>query len=125
MKNPLGVIGEHDQIIISKFFLTATSYSFCFNFFSVGRKIVTKAAGFEDNYGNTDMEELTYDYKIPEGTPSERLALLNAVRGSERAKRVFEYEDSSDVKIEMEDMEGIKFGESYKARIVLEVQTNY
>ena len=82
---------------------------------------MTKAAGFEDHYGNTDMEEITSDYKISEGTPSERVALLNAVRGSERAKRVFEYKDTSDVKVEMEDMEGIKFGESYKTRIVLEV----
>jgi len=90
------------------------------NHYHVGRKIVTKAAGFEDHYGNTDMEEITYDYKISEGTPSERLALLNAVRGSERAKRVFEYKDASDVEVEMEDMEGIKFGESYKTRIVLE-----
>ena len=88
---------------------------------SVGRKIVTKSVGFEDHYGNTDMEDITYDYKMVEGKPTERLALLNAVRGSERAKRVFEYKDVSEVKCDLEDIEGVKFGEPYRVKIILEV----
>ena len=87
----------------------------------MGRKIVTKSAGFEDNYGNSDMEDLTYNYKMVEGRSTERWAVLNAVRGSERARKVFDYKDVSDVKFNLEDIEGNKFGEPYRTKIVLEV----
>ena len=88
----------------------------------MGRKIVTKSAGFDDLYGNTDMEELTHLYKMSEGGSAERSAILNAVvLGSERAKRVFDYKDTSDVKFDLEDIDEVKFGDIYRAKIVLEV----
>ena len=82
---------------------------------------MTKKAGFEDYHGNSDMEDLTFDYKMVEGHPGERSAVMNAVRGSERAREVFDYEEITDIKFELEDIEGIKFGEPYKIRVNLEV----
>ena len=67
------------------------------------------------------MEDLTYDYKMVEGRSHERWAVLNAVRGSERAKEVFDYEEVSDVKFDLEDIEEVKFGDPYKMKISLQV----
>jgi len=94
------------------------------NFYHLGRKVVTKLAGFEDHYGNRDMEDITHNYKMLEGGPTERVALLNAVRGSERAKEVFEYKEATDVKFHLEDIDDVKFGETYKAKIVIENTTD-
>ena len=80
-------------------------HSFRKFFISLGRKVVTKLAGFEDHYGNRDMEDITHNYKMLEGGPTERVALLNAVRGSERAKEVFEYKEATDVKFHLEDID--------------------
>lgn len=35
--------------------------------FSVGRLIVTKRAGFDDEFGNRDMEDISLMYKSKEG----------------------------------------------------------
>jgi hypothetical protein len=45
---------------------------------SVGRLILTKSVG-------SDIpEDITFHYKDPEGSPEERLAVFNAVRGVDR-----------------------------------------
>eukprot|EP00092_Neocalanus_flemingeri_P008907 GFUD01009582.1.p1 GENE.GFUD01009582.1~~GFUD01009582.1.p1 ORF type:complete len:767 (-),score=186.34 GFUD01009582.1:232-2472(-) len=94
------------------------------NYYHVGRQIVTKSAGIEDHYGNSDLEDLTPFYKNTEGGATERSAVLHAVRGSERAREIYDYEDSSDVIFKLEDIDEIKFGEPYRAKIVLENTTD-
>ena len=41
-------------------------------FFSVGRKILTKRAGANDDVGDTDAEDVTSLYKNPEGINRQR-----------------------------------------------------
>lgn len=55
--------------------------------FSIGRMILTKKPWIYDPNGDQDREDITNQYKAEEGTGAERLSLLNAVRGSELAKR--------------------------------------
>lgn len=56
-------------------------------FCSVGRTILTKQAFIFDPNGDQDREDVTLQYKPPEGSKAERLSLYNAVRGTELAKR--------------------------------------
>lgn len=49
--------------------------------------VLTKKPYIFDPNGDGDRENITEQYKFQEGTPSERLALMNGVRFSERAKR--------------------------------------
>lgn len=55
--------------------------------YSIGRMILTKKPYVFDPIGDEDREDITAQYKFREGTASERLALMNGVRYSERAKR--------------------------------------
>ena len=60
-------------------------HEFCFfAIHSVGRKIFTKRVGIEDdsNYGVGDAEDIIDLYKFKEGSEEERMAVLNAARGS-------------------------------------------
>lgn len=52
------------------------------NTYHVGRLIVTKKAGADDESGNRDMENISQLYKSQEGTSEERMAVLNAARRS-------------------------------------------
>lgn len=49
--------------------------------------VLTKKPYVFDPNGDEDREDITAQYKHREGTASERLALMNGVRYSERAKR--------------------------------------
>lgn len=49
--------------------------------------MLTKKPYVFDPTGDGDREDITSQYKHREGTVSERLALMNGVRYSERAKR--------------------------------------
>lgn len=49
--------------------------------------ILTKKPYVFDPLGDADRQDIIGEYKHREGTASERLALMNGVRYSERAKR--------------------------------------
>lgn len=49
--------------------------------------ILTKKPHLYDPNGDRDREDITHEYKNPEGTKDERLALYNAVGNITRAKR--------------------------------------
>lgn len=53
-----------------------------------------------DPNGDRDRLDITSQYKAKEGTEAERLSLLNAVRGTEAAKRFYALPEP-----DMEDME--------------------
>eukprot|EP00095_Tigriopus_kingsejongensis_P000537 maker-scaffold356_size197960-snap-gene-0.33 protein:Tk00537 transcript:maker-scaffold356_size197960-snap-gene-0.33-mRNA-1 annotation:"hypothetical protein TcasGA2_TC013507" len=92
------------------------------NKYHVGKLILTKRIGYLDEEGETDAEDITWQYKNPEGTVEERLSVYNAVRGIEKTKRFYEMPDkeSEDVHMELVDLELEKYGSAFKARVVLE-----
>jgi transglutaminase 1 len=55
--------------------------------FSIGRLILTKQPFIFDPNGDQDRQDVTLQYKAPEGSKDERMALYNAVRATELAKR--------------------------------------
>ena len=83
----------------------------------MGRLILTKSVGSEAG------EDVTWQYKKEEGTPEERLAVFNAVRGVDRAMKYYDVPDSAkeDVFMDLVELESVQYGQPYKARVILEV----
>jgi transglutaminase 1 len=57
------------------------------NKYHIGRLILTKQPFIFDPNGDQDRQDVTLQYKAPEGSKDERMALYNAVRATELAKR--------------------------------------
>lgn len=92
------------------------------NKYHIGRRILTKAPWIFDPLGDEDCDDIIDQYKAPEGTDMERIALLNAVRGSARAKRFYdvpppEYEDIS---FRLHDLDKIMVGEPFAVEVHIE-----
>jgi transglutaminase 1 len=83
--------------------------------FSIGRLILTKQPFIFDPNGDQDRQDVTLQYKAPEGSKDERMALYNAVRATELAKSFFALPDAGleDVEFDLEELERIKIGEGF------------
>ena len=93
--------------------------------YSVGRLIVTR-----DPLGHRRESiicdgamDITLEYKNTEGTLSERMSVLNAVKDHEKAAMAYTVQDE-DVRIKLIEMEKVKYGEPFKVRVILEVRAN-
>ena len=82
--------------------------------------VVTQAVrqGEDDEPG---LENITVQYKGEDGGGEERWAVMNAVRGNERAREIYSYPGTNDVEIDLQDVERVNFGDTYRARVVLKV----
>lgn len=91
---------------------------------SVGKMVLTKMPLAYDPHYDTDVENITDQYKPPEGSKDNRLALLNAVRNTSRAKRFYEVpeETVNDVSFSIEDLETVKLGKPFV--VVVKVKNN-
>ncbi|XP_056638436.1 hemocyte protein-glutamine gamma-glutamyltransferase-like [Diorhabda sublineata] len=84
------------------------------NKYHVGRFILTKQPFMYDYNGDRDRQDITSQYKAEEGSKAERLSLLNAVRGTEAAKRFYDMpEEMEDVEFTLQDLDRIKIGEDF------------
>ncbi|XP_037801812.1 hemocyte protein-glutamine gamma-glutamyltransferase-like isoform X1 [Penaeus monodon] len=91
------------------------------NKYHVGRSILTKACGKDDDFGDTDREELLNSYKNPENSVAERLAIHNAVRGCRRAQQYYEYKpgQKDDVFFDLTDIDKITVGQEFKVQVMV------
>ncbi|KAK9887114.1 hypothetical protein WA026_020561 [Henosepilachna vigintioctopunctata] len=89
------------------------------NKYHVGRCILTKKPFLFDPNGDRDREDITLTYKQREGTEAERLSLLNAVRGSEMAKKFFTMPDVEleDMEFKLHDLDKVMIGDTFQAVI--------
>ncbi|KAL4705624.1 hypothetical protein ACJJTC_002010 [Scirpophaga incertulas] len=94
------------------------------NNFHIGRMILTKKPYVFDPLGDEDREDITAQYKHREGTASERLALMNGVRYSERAKRYYAVVSNltNDIVFNLRDIDNVYIGEEF--RIIVDIQNN-
>ncbi|CAH0764573.1 unnamed protein product [Diatraea saccharalis] len=92
------------------------------NNFHIGRMVLTKKPYVFDPLGDEDREDITCQYKHREGTASERLALMNGVRYSERAKRYYAVANSlkTDIKFNLRDIDNVLIGKEF--RIVVDIE---
>ncbi|KAG8222477.1 hypothetical protein J437_LFUL000839 [Ladona fulva] len=90
--------------------------------YHIGRVVLTKAPWIFDPNGDKDIQDITEQYKAKEGTEAERLSLMNAVRGTERAKRFYSLPSaaSEDVSFDLEDIERVPIGENFKVTVKIE-----
>ncbi|XP_045452766.1 hemocyte protein-glutamine gamma-glutamyltransferase-like [Melitaea cinxia] len=86
------------------------------NNYHIGRMILTKKPFVFDPLGDEDREDIIGQYKYKEGTASERLALMNGVRYSERAKRYYAVAGSAtnDVTFKMRDIDTVLIGKDFR-----------
>ncbi|CAG9127446.1 unnamed protein product [Plutella xylostella] len=82
----------------------------------IGKMILTKKPYVFDPNGDEDREDITHQYKHTEGSASERLALMNGVRQSERAKRYYAVlnNTSSDVQFSLRDIDTVFIGDEFR-----------
>ncbi|KAG8256669.1 hypothetical protein J6590_063512 [Homalodisca vitripennis] len=91
------------------------------NQYHVGRKIVTKSVGKDDDEGDGDMEDVTALYKNPEGSFAERLAVLNAVKGVPTAQKLYEIKkrETEDVSFDLIEIDHVMFGQPFSVTVHL------
>ncbi|XP_041970639.1 hemocyte protein-glutamine gamma-glutamyltransferase-like [Aricia agestis] len=92
----------------------------------VGRKIITKAPGKEDDEGETDLLEITSEYKLSESTAAERQSSIAACRGSQRLQQYYENPDRSgeDVAFDLMAMEVIHYGQPFDCTMNIQNKSN-
>ncbi|KAG6457188.1 hypothetical protein O3G_MSEX010160 [Manduca sexta] len=90
--------------------------------YKVGRQILTKKPFVFDPYGDKDVEDITHQYKYKEGTNSERIALMNGVRQSEKARRYYDVLKTmnNDVKFSLRDIETVTIGNDFSVAVDIE-----
>ncbi|XP_069971445.1 hemocyte protein-glutamine gamma-glutamyltransferase-like [Penaeus vannamei] len=88
---------------------------------SVGRLILTKKPGpvAPGGFFESDREDITWDYKPPEGTRAERVSILSAARRTRTARQVFDMpsEAKEDVSFKIEDRDQIPIGDNFSVTI--------
>ncbi|XP_072942893.1 hemocyte protein-glutamine gamma-glutamyltransferase-like [Epargyreus clarus] len=94
------------------------------NNYHIGRMILTKKPYVFDPLGDEDRQDITAEYKHREGTASERLALMNGVRYSERAKRYYAVASSlqNDISFKLLDIDTVQIGKDF--RVTVDIQNN-
>ncbi|CAG4986820.1 unnamed protein product [Colias eurytheme] len=92
------------------------------NNYHIGRMVLTKKPFVFDPLGDADRADVTALYKHREGTASERLALWNGVRYSERAKRYYAVASSltNDVTFKLRDIDTVPIGKDFRVTVDIE-----
>ncbi|XP_042874693.1 hemocyte protein-glutamine gamma-glutamyltransferase-like [Penaeus japonicus] len=84
---------------------------------SVGRLILTKKAGpvATGGFFKSDREDITWEYKPPEGTRAERVSILTAARRTRTARQVFDMpsEAKEDIVFSIEDRDQVPIGDNF------------
>ncbi|XP_034826300.1 hemocyte protein-glutamine gamma-glutamyltransferase-like [Maniola hyperantus] len=85
------------------------------NQYQVGRKIITKDPSREDDEGDSDLLEITHEYKPVESPSPERLSVIASSRGFQRLQQYYELPDrsSEDVVFDLMDIEPIPYGQPF------------
>ncbi|CAG5015111.1 unnamed protein product [Parnassius apollo] len=92
------------------------------NNYHIGRMVLTKKPYVFDPLGDEDRMNITAEYKHSEGTASERLALMNGVRYSERAKRYFAIAGNlnSDISFNLREIDTVSIGQDFRITVDIE-----
>ncbi|XP_041984352.1 hemocyte protein-glutamine gamma-glutamyltransferase-like [Aricia agestis] len=94
------------------------------NNYHIGRMILTKKPFVFDPLGDKDRMDIISEYKYKEGSASERLALMNGVRHSERAKRYYAVAANltNDIQFKLRDIDAVQIGEDF--RVTVDIENN-
>ncbi|XP_050674600.1 hemocyte protein-glutamine gamma-glutamyltransferase-like [Leptidea sinapis] len=89
------------------------------NNYHIGRMILTKKPFVFDPLGDEDRQDIIGEYKHREGSASERMALMNGVRYSERAKRYYAVASSltNDLTFKLRDIDTVSIGNEFRVTV--------
>ncbi|VVC92194.1 hemocyte protein-glutamine gamma-glutamyltransferase-like [Leptidea sinapis] len=81
----------------------------------VGRKVVTKNPTLDDDEGDTDLLDITQDYKPADGNAVDRLSVIAASRGFQRLQQYYDNPNRSqeDVTFDLMDIEIVPYGQPF------------
>uniref|UniRef100_A0A146LM26 Hemocyte protein-glutamine gamma-glutamyltransferase n=1 Tax=Lygus hesperus TaxID=30085 RepID=A0A146LM26_LYGHE len=96
------------------------------NQYHVGRRIITKRVDVDDDVGDSDMWDVTVEYKSPEGSREERMAVFNAVKGVDRAQMLYDFpnQGQEDVFFDLIEIDQIHFGQPFSIVVKIENRSN-
>ncbi|XP_076318292.1 hemocyte protein-glutamine gamma-glutamyltransferase-like [Tachypleus tridentatus] len=84
----------------------------------VGRLILTKKVGVDDDFGINDAQDITYEYKNKEGTEEERISVRNATRNATLSHRFdLRLRHKEDVHFEILETEQVMIGQPFRVRL--------
>jgi transglutaminase 1 len=109
------------------------------NNYRVGRQILTKRAGADDDTADADVEDITSLYKNPEaqgvsspygdreimhypGTPADRMSVINSSRGVDRSQNLYEFpaKVNEDVFFDLIELDKIAFGQPFNVTVQIQ-----
>lgn len=95
--------------------------SYCI--FRVGRKIVTKNPNVEDEEGDSDLLEITHEYKPSNGSAPDRLSVIASSRGFQRLQQNHESsnENEDDVTFDLMEIEIVPYGQPFDCSMNIQV----
>lgn len=78
--------------------------------------------GPTDTQGDSDMSDVTSEYKNSEGSEEERLAVFNAIRGVPRAQQYYDIPTNTtdDVFFDLVNIEAVPIGRSFDVVVTIE-----
>lgn len=90
----------------------------------MGRKILTKNPNRDDEEGESDMLEITHEYKTMDGSSPERWAVIASCRGYQRLQQYYEYPDRNyeDVYFELMDIDLVPYGQPFDCTMNIQVR---
>lgn len=92
-------------------------------YYRVGRKILTKNPNRDDDEGDSDMLEITHEYKTVDSSSPERLAVIASCRGYQRLQQYYEYPDRNfeDVYFDLMDIDLVPYGQPFDCTMNIQV----
>lgn len=84
---------------------------------------MTKNPNRDDDEGDSDMLEVTHEYKTPDSSATERLSIFNACRGFSRAQQYYEFpnRETEDVFFDLVDIDIVPFGQPFDVVVNIHV----
>ncbi|CAK1550055.1 unnamed protein product [Leptosia nina] len=81
----------------------------------VGRKLVTKNPAVEDEEGDSDLMEITQEYKPSNGSATDRLSVIASSRGFQRFQQSHDSsnQNQDDVAFDLMDIEIVPYGQPF------------
>ncbi|CAL4121087.1 unnamed protein product, partial [Meganyctiphanes norvegica] len=91
------------------------------NRYRVGRAILTKQVGRDDDCGDADKEDILKEYRNREGSDSERWTIQSHIRGSKRGQEYHDFKSdiNDDCRFDLFELDKIEVGDPFTIRVVV------
>lgn len=90
----------------------------------MGRKILTKNPSRDDDEGESDLLEITHEYKSVDNSGPDRGTVIASCRGYQRLQQYYEYPDRNfdDVYFDLMDIDVVPYGQPFDCTMNIQVK---